>query len=104
VTTFVASATTFETISGASPSAMPYDSQSVKPTSRTARYATETSADERRIATLRSWRSGDRPIAIPHEAAATASTVVGFTGPPGRRDGGRAAGQSLRSPRSTSAP
>jgi len=37
VTTFVASATTFETISGASWSAIPYDSHSMKPTSSTPR-------------------------------------------------------------------
>ena len=41
-------------------------------------FPSETSADERRTVTRRSWSSGDRPIAIPHEAAATASTVVVF--------------------------
>jgi hypothetical protein len=105
VSTFVVSATTFETISGTLAIATPYDSHSTKPTKRTPRYATDTvrgRAAHRDATQLEERRQAHRDAA---RGGCEGKHVVGLKSDLRRRQGRPAAGgQSRRSPRSRSSP
>ena len=81
----ITKATEFGTTIARLPIAVPYATHSVKPIWRTARYAIETSADERRSSMRRTWRVGERAISTPQLAAVNRHLVEGITDLASRR-------------------